>query len=59
MSESTGRGSIQGPAPVRGGTMLVSETGTTLRTVKKLVKGRVYCKLYKDKLSMEKNFGGA
>jgi len=39
--------------------MLVSETGTTLRTVKKLVKGRVYCKLYKDKLSMEKNFGGA
>jgi hypothetical protein len=59
MSGTTGRGPAQGPAPVRGGSMLVNETGTTLRTVKELVKERAYYTLYKDELSMEKNFGGA
>jgi hypothetical protein len=58
-SEQTGIGPLPGPGPVRGGSMLVFGTGITLRTVKKLAEGRVYCTSSIDELSMKKNFGGA
>ena len=58
-SGTTGRGPLSGPLSVIGGSMLANGSETALKTVKQLVKQRLYCTSYKDELSIEKNFGGA